>query len=138
MAGTEERTPRHRSRRAEYIATIIVNGILIFVFNNLLNWNTPFLTQSFRDVLWAFNLSLGATIAVNAIFIYYDPGWFRHLGHVFLNILGFIAVYQLFTVFPFSFSDPLRLIVKIALIAAMVGTGIAVLVEFVQLVLHKD
>jgi hypothetical protein len=137
MAGTDK-TTRRRPGKTAYIFAIIINAVVLFVFNNFLKGHVPFLTDSFRDVLWAFDLSLGLTIAANALFLYYDPAWFRHLAQMVLNVFGFVAVYNLFLVFPFSFPDPLQLAVKIALIAAMVGLGIAFIVEFIRLVLRKD
>ena len=130
---------RKRNRRVEYIGAIIVNAILIFVFNNLLNWRVPFLTSDFNLVLWAINLSLGATIIANILFLAYDARWFHHLLRLILNILAFLATYLLYRIFPFAFSERLvEQVVRIALIVAMAAISIAFIVEFFRLVFNRD
>ncbi len=130
---------RKRNRRAEYIAAIIVNAILIYIFNNLLKWRVPFLTSDFNLVLWAVNLSLGATIIANILFLAYDARWFHHLLQLVLNILAFLSTYLLYRIFPLAFSERLiEQVVRIALIFAMVALGIALIVEFFRLVFGRD
>ncbi len=129
---------RKKSRKAEYVGAIIINAILIFVFNNLLNWGVTFLTPDFANVLWAFNLSLGATIAGNFLLLLYDPARLRHFVRAILNVFGFIAVFTLNSVFPFDVSPVWQLALRIAFIVGMVAIGIAFIVELVLLALRKD
>jgi hypothetical protein len=125
--------------KAGYVAVIIINAIMIYIFNNLLNWGVPFLTSDYSGVLWAINLSLGMTITVNILFLIYDPGWFRHLAQIVLNVIALFVAFIIFTVFPFTFADKSWAFwVKIALIVIMAGTGIAIIVEFFRLILRKE
>jgi len=67
-------------RRGCYATALVVNAVLLYSAHRLLEWGVPFLTPSFNDVLWALDLSLGATVLANAAFIAYDSAWFRHVS----------------------------------------------------------
>lgn len=124
-------------KSSEFIAVIVVNLIFLYIVNNLLLWNLSFITSSFQDVLWIFNLSITATIAGNVLFLIYHPTWFRSIIQIILNILGFLVVYYLYTVFPFIFSNGLvTFSLKFALIVAMVVMVIVTIVEVVKLILR--
>ncbi len=130
---------KKQSKCAGYIIAIIVNLILIYVFSNLVRWGVPFITSRLDEVLWAFYLSIGATIAVNALYIIYDAGWFRHLTQVMLAVFGFNSVYQLYTVFPFDLKNAFfEQALLLAFILAMVGTAIALVVELTKLIRGRN
>lgn len=121
--------------KSEFIVAIIGNIIILYIVNNLLSWNLSFITSSFQDVLWIFNISICATIIVNIIFLAYHPGWFRSLVKIILNILSFLVCYYLYTIFPFIFSQAAyTIILKIILIFGMVALIIASLVEVLRLI----
>ncbi|MFA0834523.1 MAG: hypothetical protein ACC609_11015 [Methanobacterium formicicum] len=124
-------------KTSEFIVAIIANLIFLYIVNNLLSWNLSFIAPSFQDVLWIFNISISATIIGNIIFLIYHPTWFRSIIRIILNILGFLVVYYLYTVFPFIISNYLvTFSVKFALIVAMVVMVIATIVEIVKLILR--
>jgi hypothetical protein len=130
---------RHEDRKAGYVIGAVMNGLMIYVFHNLLAWGFPFITPQFAGVLWAFDLSLGAAVIANLLFLLYDPGWFRHFLKMALAAVGFNAVYVLYTVFPFRFDYPIfETAMRIALILALVGTGIGFIAEFIKLISSKD
>lgn len=121
--------------KSEFIVAIIGNIIILYIVNNLLSWNLSFITSSFQDVLWIFNISICATIIVNIIFLAFHPGWFRSLVKIILNILSFLVCYYLYTIFPFIFSQAAyTIILKIILIFGMVALIIASLVEVLRLI----
>ncbi|HOI40112.1 MAG TPA: hypothetical protein PL168_05220 [Methanobacterium sp.] len=121
--------------KSEFIVAIIGNIIILYIVNNLLSWNLSFITSSFQDVLWIFNISICATIIVNLIFLAYHPGWFRSLVKIILNILSFLVCYYLYTIFPFIFSQAAyTIILKIILIFGMVALIIASLIEVLRLI----
>jgi hypothetical protein len=125
-------------RRTGYFIAIVVNIVLIYVFNNLVNWHVPFITERFSEVLWAFNLSIGATIIVNALYLIQDTGRFRHLTQMVLAVLGFNSVYQLYTVFPFVFNSTFwQTTWRLVLILASVGTAFGFVVELVKFIAGK-
>ena len=124
-------------KSSEFIAAIVVNLIVLYIVNNLLSWNLSFITASFQDVIWIFNLSLSATIIANIIFLIYHPGWLRSIIRIILNILGFLVAYYLYTVFPFTFSNNLvTFSLEFALIVAMVVMVIVTIVEIVKFILR--
>lgn len=125
------------TKTSEFIVAIIANLIFLYIVNNLLSWNLSFIAPSFQDVMWIFNISISATIIGNIIFLIYHPTWFRSIIRIILNILGFLVVYYLYTVFPFVFTNYLvTFSVKFALIVGMVAMVIATIVEMVKLILR--
>lgn len=92
-------------RRAGYIAAVAVNAIILWVANSLLGWGwPPFLTADFDRLLPWIDASLAATIAVNLLWAWRDPAWFRHLGQISLNLLNIIVVVRTWQIFPLDFS----------------------------------
>ncbi len=128
-----EKDKEHHS--GEFIVAIIANIILLYVANNLLNWNITFLSPSFFDVLWIVNYFLITTIIINIIFLFYHPNWFRNLLLVIIDVLGIMTVYTFFTVFPFLVGDGIALALKILIALFIVGFFISLIVHIVKLVL---
>lgn len=124
------------ARSFGYIISIAVNIVLIYVFNNLLNWQIDFLKESFVAPLWIFNLSFAATILANIFFLIYDGKWFRSLCQVVLNVISAATIYTLYLVFPFSVSDEAAKNIRFVLIVLLVCTGIAIVVESVKFVYY--
>lgn len=135
--GTTEEKRRARAR-VGYVAAITVNSILLVVANNLLGWDLlPFLTEDFARVLWLINISLLATIAVNAGYLAYDRGWFKSLCQIGLGVISMAVVVRMYRVFPFDFSGSQfdwTWTARFVLVLAMVGIGIGIVVELVKLV----
>jgi len=138
-AGVEDgRRRTRRTRKVDYVIAIVINLIALYVLHNLLNWHVPFLTERFAAVLWAFDLSIEATIVANVLFLVYDAGWFKHLAQIALDVLGLVVIATLYGVFPFAFGPFGNQIGRLALLAAGLGLGIALIVEAVQLLLGRD
>jgi hypothetical protein len=130
---------KKKQGKGGFIAAIIVNIILLFVFNNLQNWGVPFLTSDYFGVLWAINLSIGATIIANFLFLFYAAGWFHHLAQLILNVIALFVVFLIYTIYPFTFvGEDWSQWVKISLIIVMAGIGIGIIVELFKLILKKD
>jgi hypothetical protein len=121
-------------RQAGYIAAVLVNLILIYVVNNLLNWGVSWITSAFVAVLWAMNLSLAAQIVANLLWYFYDPRWLRSLVQIVLNGFGLLSTYMLYVVFPFDFGQAMwGQWLRIAFIVGMVGIGIGTVAEIIRL-----
>jgi len=130
---TRDWCPPTEVRHGGYSAELVVNAILLYAAHHLLEWGVPFLTPAFADVLWAIDLSLGAAIIANALFIAYDPAWFKHLSQAALNFFSLVSTYTLYRVFPFDFElAQWNDIVGVLLVVGMVATAIAVIVHLVQ------
>ena len=132
----KRREKEKNSKKSQYIGAIIVNIILFYIFNNLLNWHIYFITNALNEILGVINIAITATIIGNIILIIFNPEWFRHIIKIILNIFAFTAVYSIYSIFPFNFS--LFLIdwsVTIALIFIMAGILIATIVELFLLII---
>ncbi len=126
-------------RNGEYVGAIIVNFILLYIFNNLLNWHVYFVTSAFNEVLWIINLSIAVAIIGNFLMLIYRPEWFRHITKIVLNIVAFAAVYLVYTVFPFNFSNSfLNWGLSVLLILALIGIIIATIVEIYLMITGKQ
>jgi len=133
MEGPGNIMPEHRRRISEYIGAIIANGFLIFALNNLYKWGVPFLTESYRNCIWAIDVSLGAVITVNFVFIFFDRDWFKHLLQIFTSAASFMSLYVIHSIFPFVFASPTWYIaIKVFLIVAMTVTGAGVIYNIIR------
>jgi len=120
--------------KSEYIFAVIANLIILYIANNIMNWNLSFISSTFSQVLWAINLAIGSVIIGNILFLIYDPSWFRHLLKVFINILGLMAVYTFYIIFPLNFSQNLiSWGVIFALIVMMIAFTLAAAFEVFKL-----
>lgn len=132
----KRREKNKNSKKSEYIGAIVVNIILLYIFNNLLNWQVYFITNALNEILWIINIAIIVTIIGNIMFLIFNPEWFRHIIKIIMNIFAFTAVYSIYSVFPFNFSSFLiDWSVTIALIFIMVGIVIATIVELFFLII---
>ncbi len=118
--------------RGEFVAAIIINLILLYIFNNLLSWNLSFIAPTFADVLWILNLLIISTIIVNFIFLLYHPPWFRNLLQIIPDILGINTAYTFLVVFPFILGDLFGLILYLFIILVIIVSIIGLLVHLVK------
>lgn len=104
-AQSEPRIPKRVGRRIGYAVAIAGNVALLVIANNILDWGwLPWLTAGFRDVLPVLNLSLGASIGVNAVYLAYDPPGFKAAAELGLLIISLIVTIRFWRVFPFDFA----------------------------------
>jgi len=127
------------ARRFGYFMAIVVNIAMIYVANNILNWKwVPFLTEDFVLCLWAINLSLGASIFINFVFMFFDRKWFRSLMQAFSNVFAFISGYIFWRVFPLDLADSLSSAVKLGLVVILGLIALGTLVELTQAVRYYN
>lgn len=130
--------PSRAGRRFGYLVAIVINAALFYAANNLLGWDVlPFLLDSFEEALPIINVSLTAAMVVNGAYLLYDSQWFKSLTQIGLAGISMAATVRLLQVFPFDFSAydfAWEAIARAVLIIAIVGTGIAIVVETVRLV----
>jgi hypothetical protein len=92
-------------RQAGYAVAIVVNGIILFVVNNVLAWDVaPWLTDDFNDVLPILNTSLLASVLVNAVYLVFDPPLWRSVCELALLALSIAVGITTYRVFPFDFA----------------------------------
>jgi hypothetical protein len=117
-----------------YVIALVVNLVLWFIVHNVGRWDLPFIVvDEFNRVLPAFDLSLAATMVLNALWVAYDPRWFRHIGQTALNALSLNVMYRLYRVFPFRFPGNLDQWARVALLLGMVAVGFSTVVELFRL-----
>jgi hypothetical protein len=117
------------ARQFGYVVSILVNILFIYIVNNLLNWNVSLFTKEFAQCLWAINLSLGVTIFINFIFIFFDRKWFKNLMQAFGNVFAFISAFIFWRVFPLNLSDSMASLVRLALIIALGAIVLSTMIE---------
>lgn len=133
---TSDKPKKRRSKKPDYIIAIIINVALLYVVNNLIRWDIPYLTREFADKpLLILNISITATIIANAIFLAFDPEWFTALVRAILNLISIAFLYTFLTVFPLNiFNDSLIFWVRAVLTIGIAGLIIAFFVEFYRFI----
>jgi hypothetical protein len=141
MTAVERRPTRSRpspaSRRVGYAVAVGVDLLMLYLINIQPGWDAvSFLTDDFVRVLYLVNVSLVVGAAVNVLYLVYDARWFVALGGLATTGVGLVALIRTWSVFPFAFSSGSNweLVVRVLLVLAMVGSGIALIVQLVQLV----
>jgi hypothetical protein len=141
MTAVERRPTRSRtspaSRRVGYAIAVAVNTLILYLINIWPGWDAfSFLTDDFVRVLYLVNVSLVVSAAVNVLYLVYDARWFVALGGLVTTGVGLVVLTRIWQVFPFAFSSDFNwaLVVRVLLVLAMVGSGIALIVQSVQLV----
>ena len=98
-------TISRRGRQYGYALAVAGNVLLLYLVNNLLEWEVPsWLTADFDQVLPILNASILVSIAVNAAFIGYRAQWFTSLGQVIMTAFSLAVIVRLRSVFPFDFA----------------------------------
>jgi hypothetical protein len=128
---------KRTGRRIGYVVTIACNVALLIVVNNILDWGWfPWLTEELDDVLPVVNASLVASIVVNAVYVGYEPPWFKAVAELGLLIISLIATVRILQVFPFDFSAyefGWGTLTRWLLGLAIFGVCVAMIVRLVQL-----
>ena len=125
---------KNRNHKPDYIFSIVVNVLLIFIFGKLDGW-ISFINQSFNAVLWLFYISFFASIIINLVYLFFDSPWFKFTTQLIINIFSSIIIYTLYIVFPFDLNEVNINIAKIVLIILLFAIVISIIVEFVKLLL---
>ena len=122
-------------QKSQFIAAVIANLVILYIANNLLNWNLSFIDNSFLQVLWILNIFLITAIVVNFLFIFYSKGWFRNLLLIPVDLLGLATAYNLFSVFPFIINNLiLEYLVKFILLIFIIGSFISLVVHIIKFI----
>ena len=119
-------------KRFGYFLSILINFAMIYIANNLLVWNVPFLTNDFIRCLWAINLSFAVTIFTNFIFIFFDRKWFHSLMEAFGTVFSFLSTYVFWQVFPLDINETWSYWVKIGLVVLLVLTALSFISQIIR------
>jgi hypothetical protein len=129
--------PAHRppaaTRRAGYLIAIAVITAMLIILNGAPGWQAiPFLTGDTSQVLGLVNLSLAVGLAVNLVYLCYDPPWLKSLGDLTTSAVGLVVAVRVWQVFPFAFHGSAAWCttgVRVVLIIAIAGSAISVVVQ---------
>jgi hypothetical protein len=95
--------------------------------------------DSWVNILWAANLSMFAQIVGNSMLAVYQPARLYSFVQGIMAAAGLVSVIVFFNVFPLDFSQVigswLNVLTKAALILAMFGTSIGIIVYMVRAVI---
>jgi hypothetical protein len=132
--------PSPAERRLGYVVAVIAQAAMLYVANRLLEWEWPsFLTDDFEVVLPWLAASLIVGIILNAVYLAFDPLWFRSLGQLVENLFSLIVTARFLQVLPFDFSEwntDWSWLVRMILWIAIVGVAVGSVVELSRLARH--
>jgi hypothetical protein len=135
-AATSTIPARTAGRRAGYLVAIVVNCLFLWLANHLLEWGWPrFLTEDFGQVLPYVNASLLITLAVNLLWLAFDPPWFKSFAQIGINLVAILVGIKFYEVFPFDFTGYAPIwenLARVVIALTIVGSGIGALVETVR------
>jgi hypothetical protein len=128
-----------QKKTAEYVGSAIASVIGIVLVNTVLLWRhltNGVILASWVDILWASNLSFLVQLVGSIVLVTYRPARLHSFIMALQAACGLVSVIVFYLVFPLDLSrlvgEWLNTTVKAALIVAMVGTSIAVIVEAVR------
>ena len=96
----------------------------------------PFLTSDTSQVIGLVNLSLAVSLAVNVVYLFYDPPWLKSLGDLVTSGIGLAVAIRIWQVFPFAFhgsSAWWSTAARVLLILVIVGSAMSIVVQAVSL-----
>lgn len=120
------------ARRIGYVVAIAFMFVFLYILINLYDWGVPYITEEYNDLIWYIELSIYASIIAHAIFLVYDPKWFRYLLKAITGVFSSLATIMFYVVFPFDFPGNFNKIGKIILLVLVVLSVIGIIVELVK------
>jgi hypothetical protein len=125
----------------DYVGAVVCNVIFLVFMNTVLLWRQytqGVILESWADILWAANVSLGVQIIGNFLLCFFRPAWFSALMRAGFAAAGLLSVIVFFIVFPLDFSRLvgawLNTLLKVLLMVGMAGTVAGFLVELVRFI----
>ena len=126
----------------EFIGAIIGAIIGLVLVNSVPLWRSlthGVILESWVNILWAANLSMITQILGNIVLAIYRPARMYSFIQAIMTAAGLLSVIVFFNVFPLDFSllvgNWMNLLVKAALILAMFGSLIGIIVYLVRTVI---
>lgn len=139
----EDKVSKPCARRFGYVIAVVINIVMFYVVNNLLNWDLQFVKASWLNVIGIFNLSIILNIVIYFLYIGYDKRMFYFGGKFVLDIMSILVMYQLFIIMPFDFNGLYELgwlnnIFPIIMIIGIIGTIIGSVVRIFKFIANKN
>ena len=132
--GDRARRPSAGARRAGYGVAIGFSAALLIILNGSPGWQAiPFLASATDQVLWLVNLSLGAGMAANVVYLVHDPPGVKLPGDLVTTGIGLVTAIRIWQVFPFDLSSGWSTAVRVLLVIGIAGSCVALVVQIVSL-----
>ncbi len=129
-------------KTVQFVGEIIGAVIGLVIVNTVPLWSRfthGVILDSWVNVLWAANLSMVAQIIGNFVLVIYRPARLYSFVQAVMTAAGLLSVLVFFNVFPLDFSHIvgswMNLFLKGALILAMFGTLVGIIVYLVRAVI---
>jgi hypothetical protein len=120
--------PRPWSRTSGYLVSVVIDVILLYAAQHLLQWDVPWITPEWSDVVSAVSLSLAVSIVANALLLAYDEQWFHRLVDFVATGAALVAGYWIYLAFPFDFGAEWNSLAHLVVGAVLLGLAIATVV----------
>jgi hypothetical protein len=130
------RRPSVGARRFGYLVAAVVNVALLYFANVWPGWDAlPFLTADTVLVMAAINASISVNLFVNVVYLFRDDPPLKSLGDLATMAVGLFALVRVWVVFPFDFGSGFdwAIVVRVLLVAGMVGSVLAIVATVVGL-----
>jgi hypothetical protein len=131
------RRPPVGARRTGYAIAAAINAAIAYAINVRPGWQAlPFLTEDTRQLLGLVNLSLAAGLIANLVYLAHDPPRVKAAGDLVTTGIALAVLVRVWQVFPFDFGRytfDWALLVRVLLVIAGAGAGVAVLVQLAVL-----
>ncbi len=124
-----------------FVGAILGNVFGILLFNSVLLWRTytrGVILDTWIDILWATNLSLGIQMLGNLLLAFYRPPRFYALMRALFAAASLLSVIVFYIVFPLDFSGIvgawLNTLLKVLLFVSMAVAMITAIVHLVRFI----
>ena len=120
-----------------YIASVVINIVILYLLPRVPDWNIPFITESYGEVLSILMVSTGIQIAGNASLIFLRSRKAYYIAQIIFSSVTISVLFRLITVFPFDFSivgvPSLDIVMKVIFGIGIFGSAVSILVNAVKL-----
>lgn len=100
-----EKELKMKSRRGEYIASIIFNLIFLWIVNKVPEWHIPFIKDSYMVVLWILYTNILIRIGAAILMLVFETTPVRRIGNIITEAAGFVTTLVLYYIYPFDFQN---------------------------------
>jgi len=119
------------AKRFGYSVAAAVNGVMIFVVHNIMEWELfGWLTADFDRLVPWLTVSFVAGIVLNLVYAWDDSVPIKSPGQIMSALVGLIVTLQTLAIFPFDFSNydfnyalPIRIALWVAIAGIVFGAG---------------
>ena len=129
-------------KTSEFIGNVIGAIIGLVIVNSVPFWlhlTHGVILETFSTILWAANLSMITQIVGNISLAIYRPARLFNFIQAIMAVAGLVSVIVFYVVFPLDFSQVvgnwLNILTKAALILAMFGTAVGIIIYLVRAVI---